>query len=612
MKRIVHDSLDWSQMSRRIRKEQRNRETHYPTISTYRWWARRSHYLVGALLDRSRKILGNGIVVSDPMAGGGTVAVEASRRDVAVFAQDVNPWAAAGLRTTLTPVDPKLLKDAANQLIAGLWDVSRRLYSVSGCSSGEIVTQLHVRKLGCPHCDATNFLFPTLLIALDARITARPKNGWFGCPRCGTAHQASWPKGPSRCPSCAYRFLNYVDGIRRINAHITQCADCKKEISLESRRLAAAHWHSVLSLVRHDGSFVFQSSSAPVPRKTAFSAEFLNECIPEGRETNALLRWGHGRWRDLYTQRQIAAFEAIFSQLNALRVGKDIRQRLLLAVCGLAEMPGYACRWDPKYRKVYEIGSNHHYSRVVLTAEINPLGRFGRGTLTRRLRAAVSAAHWHAGSNRAYVSCGSSSKQPIQSATVDLVITDPPYYDSVQYAELSRLFRVFMRGIGSTFADHAERDEAVPNGTLTCTHDEYIKRLSAVFAETARTVKIHGRMLLTFHHRRLIAWRAITEVLQIAGWSVISLAVVHSENEKDFAKTKKDAITSDLVIECVKRRKEKRVRVRVCRSASDGWSQNLMAIGLALAAVLNGSASDLGKQYLIETKKRGVKVMLKS
>src|SRR5207247_920048 len=156
----------------------------------------------------------------------------------------------------------------------------------------------------------------------------------------------------------------------------------------------------VLSLVHHDGSFAFQASHAPVPRKTAFSTEFLNDRIPQGRETNALLRWGHRRWRDLYTGRQVAAFEANRSQLNALRVSNDIRQRLLLAVCGLAEMPGYACRWDPKYRKVYEIGSNHHYSRVVLAAEINPLGKFGRGTLARRLRAAVRAAHWHSGSNR--------------------------------------------------------------------------------------------------------------------------------------------------------------------------------------------------------------------
>jgi adenine-specific DNA methylase len=190
------------------------------------------------------------------------------------------------------------------------------------------------------------------------------------------------------------------------------------------------------------------------------------------------------------------------------------------------------------------------------------------------------------------------------------VITDPPYYDSVQYAELSRLFRVFMRGIGSVFTDHAERDEAVPNGTLTCTHNEYVRRLSAVFTETARTVKTRGRMLLTFHHRRLIAWKAITEILQMSGWNVLSLAVVHSENEKDFAKTKKDAITSDLVIECVKKGAWKRIRVQICRPASDGWSQNLMAMGLALAAVLNDSASDLEERYLIEAKKRGVTPLL--
>jgi adenine-specific DNA methylase len=357
-------------------------------------------------------------------------------------------------------------------------------------------------------------------------------------------------------------------------------------------------------LIRCDSEFTFARTYARVPPATAFSRGFLNTAIPEGRETNALLTWGHRRWRDLYTSRQIAAFEAVLSKISALQINNDVRQRLLLAVCGLAEMPGYACRWDPKYRKTYEIGSNHHYSRVVLAAEINPIGRYGRGTLARRLKSAVTAAHWHPGSKLAHVKCGSSCRQPIKNSTIDLVITDPPYYDSVQYAELSRLFRVFMRAIGTTFSDQAEHNEAVPNAILRCTHDQYIKRLVAVFKETARTLRPRGRMLLTFHHRRLIAWCALAKVLKMSGWRIVSLAVVHSENEKDFAKNKKNAITSDLVIECVKKQQARRCRVKVCRVASDKWSQNLVAIGLSLAGVINGSDSDLRERFVIEAQER--------
>jgi hypothetical protein len=117
-------------------------------------------------------------------------------------------------------------------------------------------------------------------------------------------------------------------------------------------------------------------------------------------------------------------------------------------------------------------------------------------------------------------------------------------------------------------------------------------------------------MLLTFHHRRLIAWKAITEILQVSGWNVLSLAVVHSENEKDFAKAKKDVITSDLVMECIKKGR-KRVCVQICHCVADEWSQNLIAIGLALAAVLNGSASDLEDRYFLEAKKRGTTPLLR-
>ena len=87
-------SLDWEELEERVRTQQRNREVHTPAISTFRWWARRSHALIGDLLDSA---IGDSdaYCVGDPFSGGGTVAVEAARRGADVFAQDLHPWAIA-------------------------------------------------------------------------------------------------------------------------------------------------------------------------------------------------------------------------------------------------------------------------------------------------------------------------------------------------------------------------------------------------------------------------------------------------------------------------------------------------------------------------------------
>ncbi|ACB74470.1 DNA methyltransferase [Opitutus terrae] len=605
MRLILHRNFKWRALSRKVRREQRNREHYSPTISTYRWWARRSHALIGALLDQSRKVLGQAIVVSDPMAGGGTVAVEAARRGLVVHAQDVNPWAAFGLRTTLQPVDPVLLEQAATRLIERLDRLGRQLYQVDG--QEELLSCLHVRHCTCPACGGTNYLFPTRLLALDRRIVAEPSAGWFGCPACGTVQHDHWPEGPARCNVCHHEFTDRPDE-KRIENLVVMCAQCATKNPLTPEALQTATWKPVLSVVQKNRKLELHPSTVggtPSRRQSAIAAK-LAKRIPGKGETAALQRGGFVEWAELFPDRQLAMLDEAFSALDAEELSVPVRQRLLLAVAGFAEMAGYACRWDPKYRKVYEVTSNHHYTRSFLTAETNPAAAMGRGTLPRRLAQAVKAAQWFPGSDKATVTCGSSVAQPMADASVDLVITDPPYYDSIQYAELSRLFRVFAQALGLNWDDRVENDEAVPNRHLGCSHEQYVTRLTAIFAETRRTLKRSGRMLLTFHDSKILAWQAIGDALRDSAWKVVSVAVVHSENEKDFAKNEKNAIAVDAVFECVPRQ-IKPARVATAGALTNNSAKNVLAIGAAVAAYVNGSAPHLKPLYMDQARRRGIK-----
>src|ERR1700686_4190787 len=113
---LILADVDWTALARKIRVETKNREVYQPLISVYRWWARRPHSLMGALIDAASPLIGKGAWIADPFSGGGTVAIEAARRGYQVYAQDINPWAAWGLRVSLTPVDPEELKTAGRTL----------------------------------------------------------------------------------------------------------------------------------------------------------------------------------------------------------------------------------------------------------------------------------------------------------------------------------------------------------------------------------------------------------------------------------------------------------------------------------------------------------------
>lgn len=557
MEQSLTAGIDWDALSEVVRKEQRNRERWYPTISTYRWWARRSHAVIGRLLDRAIELMGEDIVVSDPMAGGGTVAVEAARRGLTVYAQDINPWAAFGLETTLRPVDPDELERAGKRLLERIAPLGPRLYPAPTDENGtvengaETVCQLHVRRIECPACANPHFLYPTILLALDKRVTGNPTGAGYGCPACGAVTHGKWPDAPNRCGNCSYPFTGDVT-VPRIRRLSVGCPHCQTDVDLGADMLHRAPWVPVLTQVQSEGKTGFLPTGALDRRnRVSQTGKRLDFPIPEGLETNALRKWGYRTWRDLYPERQLRIVEAAFQAIDEVTDSESVAQRLRLAVAGFAEMAGYAARWDPRYLKVYEVGANHHYSRVVLAAEVNPLASMGRGTLPKRIAQAVRAARWFRGSAKAKVTLGSSERQPLSNESVDLVITDPPYFDSVQYSELSRLLLAFGHACGLTFprAPHMVR-EAVPNNLAGRDGLHYGEVLSEIMQESSRTLKSSGRLVLTFHSRHRKAWAALTNALTIAQLNVSTSVAVHAENEFDFPKLGRHAITTDSVIEC--------------------------------------------------------------
>jgi putative DNA methylase len=132
---LILSDVDWRELGRQIRTETKNREVHQPLVSLYRWWARRPHSLMGALIDAAAPFLGPRARISDPFSGGGTVAIETVRRGYQTYAQDINPWAAWGLKVSLTPVNPEELRIAGEQFLSSMRDAANGQYS-STCKCG--------------------------------------------------------------------------------------------------------------------------------------------------------------------------------------------------------------------------------------------------------------------------------------------------------------------------------------------------------------------------------------------------------------------------------------------------------------------------------------------
>ena len=153
---------------------------------------------------------------------------------------------------------------------------------------------------------------------------------------------------------------------------------------------------------------------------------------------------------------------------------------------------------------------------------------------------------------------GSSVELPLADDSVDYIVTDPPYFDSVQYSDLATFFRVWLekmlpegsqKGIcwsydlnGSAVAEHKS------NGIV----DEerlYEGVMSRIFGECYRVLKKHqGRLIFTYHHWNPESWAAITAALKRAGFVLVNRYVVHSENPISVHIAGFRALTDDTIL----------------------------------------------------------------
>jgi hypothetical protein len=116
--------------------------------------------------------------------------------------------------------------------------------------------------------------------------------------------------------------------------------------------------------------------------------------------------------------------------------------------------------------------------------------------------------------------------------SVDFVVTDPPYYDSVQYSDLSNFFRVWLKLFLPSGADWqydplaSAVSEGDDSGRL-----KYGEVLGAIWQTCRRALKTdHGRLVFTFHHWNHEAWAELTLSLKTAGFVLVNRYVMFSEN----------------------------------------------------------------------------------
>lgn len=167
-----------------------------------------------------------------------------------------------------------------------------------------------------------------------------------------------------------------------------------------------------------------------------------------------------------------------------------------------------------------------------------------------------------AGDNPARVQRGDAQSLPFPDGSFDAVIVDPPYYDAIQYGDLSDFFYVWLKRsvghlhpgvLGTPLTPKYQEiieSRADPKSPEYISHDEFERRLQRALGELARVVKRDGMVTIVFAHTDVEAWERLLRALRSASLVVTTSWPMRSERAARSTALISAVLGSSVVLVC--------------------------------------------------------------
>jgi putative DNA methylase len=573
------------------RLESFNKHLYRPNTYLHKWWARRSgttfrHILKQLVANPTKRDFYEpggleGKVILDPMMGSGTTLHEAIRMGANVIGIDIDPIPVMQARATLTLSPLTHKKTIFDTFFNALRENLSPLYRTTcpSCNNdAEIQFVLYGLRRRC-RCNE-------VLIVDSFLLRENHGHNVYICPRCqqvytGPDHSCKSTKrhliekGTQKCEDCDAEFVDILDE-----------PFPKRYVPLVISGMCPDHGYFFKAFAEHDFALINQA------RAMAQHIDFGDPRgfrVPTGPKSDDLLHRGITSFQELFTPRQLLYLSTSLDLLS--QISKDDRIWLSLLLSTSLEFNSLLCGYKGagirRPGAIRHVFSHHAYSFPYTALENNPVFSEKRSGTLRQLfhSRIIKAGQWavrpveryiaddkpqkvylrgeidggqpiaewkelEEGTRKFLVRQGDAASLDIPKEIADYVVTDPPYYDSVQYSDLSNFFRVWLRLFLPQEADwrYDPFASAVSEGDESGNR-KYGEVLGAIWQTCHRAlIKKHGRLIFTFHHWNPEAWAELTLSLKRANFVLANCHVVFSENPVSVHIRKLKALKHDAIL----------------------------------------------------------------
>lgn len=343
--------------------------------------------------------------------------------------------------------------------------------------------------------------------------------------------------------------------------------------------------------------------------------------LPERALGFAIQNYGFIEWHQLFTKRQLTAlttFKDLLTEVNNLILQDGAEPEYASAVCTYlafaidrtAESGSSFAIWDPSGNSIMPVFGMQKISMMWDFAEANPFSTSTQNWMSQIewVAKAIENLPFSVNSGKAYQADAAATKHGTDHP---VIITDPPYYKNIGYADLSDFFYIWLRPLlRDTYPELF--------GGMTTPKDEEITASPRFKDPTQHFEELLGKALLqirqhctdTFPTSIFYAYKQKEEQYNgstSTGWETMLTAIVNAgfqivgtwpmRTERPTAlKTKKNALASSIVLVCRPRSEDAPVVTRneflqelkrTMPSALDSLTRiaNIRPVDLAQAAV---------------------------
>ncbi len=548
-----------------------------------------------------RQLWGGDVTVIDPMAGGGSIPLEAARLGLKVFANEYNPVACSVLEATIDypfRFGPKLSERTrfwAKELQKRIDMRLSRFYPKP--ASGTVHAYIYARTVPCPDTGNQTPLVPDWHLLKSkggVEIAANPKadigRGTWTVEICTIGKSA----GDLReVPNPTYKGgsgISLFTGRPIPGDWIKQKAQSGE---MGATLYAIAHKTASGLQFRPPTERDLEALRSAETELESLRPEWLrkdilpSELYPE-RSTDERPRiYGMPRWTDLFTPRQLLALGTIVEEIQRLRpeingaegddLGEAVIHLLAFGLDKFANWNAILSSWNVRAQTVRSVFDRHDFSWKPTFSELAAVGAaegfnwavnnsFDSSQALQQLSRSRDA-------QSPEISRGSATDLPwIDHKSMSAVVVDPPYDDNVQYSELADFFYVWLKRtqghrhpdwFGTYLCEHDQEavvnhtrhgdDGAKPKEAKERARIFYRKLMMETFRESRRILRDDGALTVMFTHKKQEAWEALFGSLVEAGFVITATWPVKTESEHSLHQAKKNAAQSTVILVARKR-----------------------------------------------------------